>query len=145
MPKKAAKKVRRKGTARTAPCPQHPEWSMARYRTFVRSALRQAWSKWPPKFEALKRARRPSQSDNKRLKYEFQCAHCQQWHRGDEVSVDHIIPWGDPWSMTFEAALRALLVSAEELQVLCDPCHDIKTQSEKNQCPTTTTTPEPVK
>ena len=126
-----AKKRPRKGSPRTAPCPQYPGWSMGRYRTFVRSALRKAWTKWPPKFEALKRARRPSQSDNKKLKWEYICAHCKTWHRGDEVSVDHIVSWGDPWSMSFVDACRALLVSVEELQVLCEPCHEIKTQLEK--------------
>ena len=129
--KTAAKKRPRKGTIRTAICPQNPEWSMARYRTFVRSALRKAWMKWPPKFEALKRAQRPSQSDNKKLKWEYQCAACKQWHRGDQVSVDHIIPWGDPWSMSFIDACRALLVPVDELQVLCGGCHDTKTALEK--------------
>lgn len=129
--KKAAKKRPRKRAMRTAPCPQHPEWSTARYKTFVRSALRKAWTKWPPKFVALKRAQRASESTNKKLKWEYQCAHCQQWHRGDAVSVDHIVPWGDPWSMSFIDACRALLVSADELQVLCDACHEIKTQFER--------------
>lgn len=129
--KKVTKRRPRKGKPRTDPCPQHPEWSMARYRTFVRSALRKAWMKWPARFEALRRAQRPSQSDNKRLKFEYQCAHCKHWFRQDETSVDHIVPWGDPWSMSFIDALRALLVSAEELQVLCDPCHDLKTAEDK--------------
>ena len=128
---KVVKKRPKKGKARTPPCPQHPAWSSARYRTFVRSALRKAWTKWPPKFEALKRAQRPSQSDNKKLKWEYLCAHCQKWHRGDEVSVDHIVPWGDPWSMSFVDACRALLVSVDELQVLCNGCHDIKTALER--------------
>lgn len=105
---------------------------MARYRTFVRSALRKAWMKWPPKFEALRRAQRPSQSDNKKLKWEYQCCSCKEWHRGDFVSVDHITPWGDPWSMNFIDACRALLVSVEELQVLCVPCHLVKTEAEKS-------------
>lgn len=123
--------VKKKRIMRTAPCEQHPEWSSARYRTFVRSALRLAWTKWPPKHEVLRRARRPSQSDNKKLKWEYLCTHCNKWTRGDQVSVDHIVPWGDPWSMSFVDALRALLVPVEELQVLCDPCHDLKTLSDK--------------
>ena len=129
--KVAVKKRSRKGKMRTEPCAQYPLWSEARYRTFVRSALRKAWTKWPPKFEALKRAQRPSQSDNKKLKWEYQCAHCKEWHRGDFVSVDHIKPWGDPWSMSFTDACRALLVSVEELQVLCETCHNIKTALER--------------
>lgn len=130
--RKPVKKRPRKGTPRTPPCAQHPEWTEARYRTFVRSALRKAWMKWPPRFEALRRASRPNQSDNKRLKNEYQCAKCQQWHRQDAVSVDHTTPWGDPWSMSFTDALRALLVPVEELQVLCNPCHDTKTLIEKS-------------
>ena len=126
------KKRPRKGTPRTPPCPQHPEWTIARYRTFVRSALRKAWMKWPPRFDALRRASRPNQSDNKRLKSEYLCARCQKWHRQDAVSVDHIVPWGDPWAMSFPDALRALLVSVDELQVLCEPCHDLKTAEDKS-------------
>ena len=131
MPKATPEKRPRKGVMRTPPCPQHPAWSTSKYRTFVRSAMRKAWMKWPPKFEALRRAQRPNQSDNKRLKFEYQCAHCLKWHRGDEVAVDHIVPWGDPWSMSFEDACRALFVGVGELQVLCNPCHDFKTASEK--------------
>lgn len=97
----------------------------------MRSAFRLAWTKWPPKYEALRRVQRPSQSLNKKLKWEYLCAHCQQWQRGDKVSVDHIVPWGDPWAMSFVDACRALLVSVDELQVLCDPCHDIKTLQDK--------------
>jgi hypothetical protein len=33
--------------------------------------------------------------------------------------------------MSFADACRALLVSVEELQVLCEACHSVKTQSEK--------------
>lgn len=128
---KKPRPVKRKGVPRTPPCPHYPAWTIARYRTFVRSALRQAWTKWPPRKEALLRARRASQSDNKKLKWEYLCAHCQQWHRGDNVSVDHIVSWGDPWSMSFPDACRALFVSIDELQVLCDPCHDAKTLTER--------------
>ena len=132
MPRKSvAKKRPRKGTPRTAPCPQHPEWSMARYRTFVRSALRKAWMKWPPKFEALRRAQRPSQSDNKKLKWEYQCCSCKVWFPQTEISVDHIIPWGDPWILSFEEACSRLLVSVDQLQVLCDDCHSRKSSAER--------------
>lgn len=117
----------------TDPCPTYPEWSMSRYKTFVRSAMRRAWMKWPPKFEALKLARRPSQSDNKRLKWEFQCAHCKQWHQGKDVAVDHIIPWGSIWNLSIEEAWSRLLVGVNQLQVLCRLCHDAKTILDKEQ------------
>lgn len=129
--KVAIKKRPRKGKMRTEPCAQYPLWSEARYRTFVRSALRKAWTKWPPKFEALKRAQRPSQSDNKKLKWEYQCYNCSHWFPQDKVSVDHVVPWGDPWGLSFEEAIRKLLVGVDELQVLCDDCHSRKSSYER--------------
>lgn len=120
----------RKRRAIVDPCPYHPSWSMARYRTFVRSAMRRAWLKWPPRFEALKLARRPSQTDNKKQKWEFQCAICKKWHMGKNVSVDHITPWGKIWELSLAEAWSRLLVGVSQLQVLCDGCHDHKTQTE---------------
>lgn len=101
---------------------------MARYRTFVRSAMRRAWLKWPPRFEALKLARRPSQTGNKKQKWEFQCAICKQWYMGKNVSVDHITPWGKIWELSLAEAWSRLLVGTGQLQVLCDDCHDQKTK-----------------
>jgi 5-methylcytosine-specific restriction endonuclease McrA len=112
------------------PCSTHPQWSMARYRTFIRSAMRRAWMKWPPRYEALRLARRPYVGPNKRQKFEFQCAHCKCWHMQKEVSVDHITPWGYIWESTLMDAWSRLLVAVSQLQVLCKPCHDRKTESE---------------
>lgn len=89
--------------------------------------------KWPPKFEALKLARRPAKSGNKRLKWEFQCAHCKQWFQGKDVTVDHIVPWGNIWKLSIEEAWARLLVGVDQLQVLCKLCHDIKTAIDKEQ------------
>lgn len=128
--KKATKK--RQGTPRTPPYEKYPEWSNARFFSFLRSALRSAWSKYPPKYTVLAKAKRKSESDNKRLKWEFQCNECNRWHPQKEVSVDHIIPAGT--LKTFEDLpefCRKLFCSEEELQVLCKACHDIKTKQER--------------
>jgi 5-methylcytosine-specific restriction endonuclease McrA len=130
MAKARSNKTSRKRRAVVDPCPSHPSWSSARYRTFVRSAMRRAWLKWPPRFEALKLARRPSQTANKKQKWEFQCAICKQWHMGKSVAVDHITPWGRIWELSLAEAWSRLLVGVSQLQVLCDGCHDHKTQSE---------------
>jgi 5-methylcytosine-specific restriction endonuclease McrA len=47
-----------------------------------------------------------------------------------EVSVDHITPWGYIWESTLMDAWSRLLVAVSQLQVLCKPCHDRKTESE---------------
>ena len=66
------------------------EWTVNRFFTFLRSNLRLASRKWPPLRMALTDARRPSQSENKRLKWEFRCASCSLWFPRTEVQVDHI-------------------------------------------------------
>lgn len=129
----AKKKVaKRKGTARTPPYEKYPEWSEARFFSFLRSALRSAWSKYPPKYTVLAKAKRKSESNNKRLKWEFQCKECGLWHAQKEVSVDHITPAGT--LRTFEDLpefCRKLFCSEEELQVLCSVCHSEKTRQER--------------
>lgn len=131
MPKATPKKkvVRRK-RAIVDPCPQHPLWSSARYRTFIRSAMRKAWMKWPPRFECLKNARRPYVGDNARQKFEVQCNHCKHWFPQKLISVDHIQPWGSIAGLTLEEAWARLLVPVTGLQCLCHDCHDRKTISE---------------
>jgi 5-methylcytosine-specific restriction endonuclease McrA len=104
---------------------------MSRYRAFIRSAMRKAWQKWPPRYEALHAVKRSYKGSNPRQKFEYQCAHCSGWFMAKEVSVDHIIPWGTINGLSIEEAWNRLLVPIEQLQVLCSPCHDIKTAAEK--------------
>jgi 5-methylcytosine-specific restriction endonuclease McrA len=104
---------------------------MARYRAFIRSAMRKAWQKWPPRYAALAAAKRPYKGSNPRQKFEYQCAHCCGWFMGKEVSVDHIIPWGSIQGLSLDEAWSRLLVPIDQLQVLCGPCHDTKTGAEK--------------
>ena len=117
---------------RTPPFEPYPKWSEAKFFGFLRSALRSASSKWPPKYEVLLAARRPSQSDNKRLKWEFQCAECQAWFPQKEVSVDHIIPVGTlrTWD-DIAPFVQRLFVGHAGLQVLCKLHHDAKTKLER--------------
>ena len=128
----ARKKTVRKKRPIVDPCPTHPVLSMGRYRTFVRSAMRRAWLKWPPRFEALKLVRRPYVGPNKRQQWEFQCAGCKCWHMGKNVAVDHIENWGQIWNLSMAEAWSRLLVAVDKLQVLCKTCHTIKSTEEKD-------------
>ena len=119
----------RKGT--TPSFSEYPKWTEAAFFSFLRSGLRAKWTRWPPKYEVLANAKRPSQSANKRLKYEFQCNQCKGWFPQKEVSVDHIEPVGT--LRTFEDLpefCRRLFVGTDKLQCLCSVCHRIKTNEE---------------
>lgn len=94
--------------------------------------MRKAWQRWPPRYAALAAAKRPYRGDNPRQKFEYQCACCSDWFMGKQVSVDHIIPWGSIQGLSLDEAWGRLLVSVDQLQVLCDTCHDAKTAIEKN-------------
>jgi len=114
---------------RTPPCKAHPEWTEARCRQFVRSALRSAWQRWPPKWEALRMASKPVKG--KRYKTEYQCAHCKEWFKAAEVQVDHIVPAGS--DADWNKFIEGLFVGVDKLQVLCKPCHAIKTKKERKK------------
>ena len=45
--------------------------------------------KWPPINGVLVSFRRPSQSNNPRLKWEYPCFLCGEWFPRKEVQVDH--------------------------------------------------------
>lgn len=103
-------------------------WTEARYFYFIRSALRNAWRKYPVRYEALRKASRPYVGPDKRCKTEKQCAKCKKWFIGNgKVEVDHIIPAG---SLTKFADLplfcARLFCEVDNLQVLCKPCHKNK-------------------
>lgn len=141
MPKKKKSKIARNkkavakhsgGTKRTPPFPAYPEWSQARFYGFLRSALRLAYNKWPPKYQVLKEARRPYEGEDKRTKWEYKCNGCQDYFKSKEVSVDHIIPAGSlRCPEEISGFVDRLFVGVDGLQVLCKECHHTKTQKER--------------
>lgn len=100
------------------------------YFSKIRSGLRNAFRWWKPMMEALKRASRPSQNkQNKRLKTEYKCAHCQQWFSRREVEIDHIEPAGSLRSYEdIVPFIKKLTVEdVHAYQILCKKDHKIKT------------------
>ena len=105
----------------------------AQFWGFLRSNLRLASRKWAPRRLVLQAARRPSQSQNKRLKWEFQCAECCQWYPKKEVEVDHIVPVGALKSLEdVSGFVERLFCETNGLEVLCNKCHHKKTQGKNN-------------
>lgn len=130
--KKTAKKSKRKGVARTPPFAPYPEWTEAKFFGFLRSALRSASARYPPKYEALNLVTRPYVGPDKRRKKERQCAHCKQWFPTTQTQADHIIPAGSfsSWEELVPFAQR-LFCGIDGFQCLCTQCHDIKTAKER--------------
>lgn len=115
---------------KTPPFKHYPEWTEAKFWAFIRSGLRAKWSRWPPKFVALKNARRSVKGQ--RHKYEYQCYKCRQWFKQKEVEVDHAISAGKLNTYKdLPKFVERLFVSENELTVLCKPCHKAKTLEER--------------
>lgn len=109
------------------------EWTEAAFWGFIRSALRQASRRWPPiARHALEASKRESQSDNKRLKWEYWCSACDEWFPRKSVIVEHIEPCGTlkSWEDLSPFAER-LFVEADGLTIHCKGCADAKTKAER--------------
>lgn len=132
--KAAKKKTTKKATKRATspPFPEHPDWTTAKFWSYIRSGLRSKWMRWPPRYKALELARRKSLSSNKRLKYEFQCALCEDWFQRDDVEVDHIEACGKLQRYEdLPGFVKRLFVGVDKLRVLCKQCHRVTTQISK--------------
>lgn len=104
----------------------------AQFWGFIRSNLRLMSRKWAPRRHALSACRRPSQSENKRLKFEHQCSKCLQWFPQKKVEVDHVIPTGRLLAFDdLPGFVERLLCEVDGFVVLCEQCHQDKTNSSR--------------
>ena len=109
-------------------------WTTSRYFSFIRSALRRAWMKYPLKHKVLNSASRPYRGTDRRRKKEYQCNVCRGWFKGTDVSVDHIEPCGS--LKTFEDLpkfVSTLFCEESNLQCICSACHSVKTKREREE------------
>lgn len=106
-------------------------WTEARWRSFVRSALRGAFRRWPPKFDVLKNAAVDKRINpaSGRLAMHYKCAKCGELFPLRQVQVDHIKQIGP--LTTWDAFINKLFCEARNLQVLCKVCHKAKTKKER--------------
>lgn len=98
----------------------------------IRTALRNAFRYWKPMQQALELASRPSKSANKRIKKEYQCAHCKAWFQRNKVEIDHIEECGSLTCLDDVAEFIRKLTKEEvnAYQILCkDKCHKAKTKA----------------
>ena len=111
-------------------------WTESKFFSFIRSALRRAFTKYPNKYKALNAARRVKKHAKGRQKWEYRCASCTRFYAGKSVQVDHIIPAGSLRSFSdLPDFCSRLFCSVEGLQVLCHRCHTVKTNTERGIVP----------
>lgn len=106
----------------------------------IRGAIRRIFSRSPVKIEVLKKVRReiPRYNKNgsrgKRDAVQYQCAVCKSWVGSTKVEVDHVIPVievNEKGFVDWNLFVERLFCGPENLQVICDPCHDKKTAVER--------------
>ena len=111
------------------------EWTDAKFRSFITSALRAASRRWPPKYKALKEALtgRKVNAKTGKMAMHYQCVTCEGIFIAADVQVDHIHPVVDPEKgfVSWDVYITRMFCEIEGLQVMCKPCHKEKTAQEK--------------
>ena len=112
------------------------QWTQSRFNSFVKSALRSASQRWPPRYQALNNAKVGKKINWKtnRLAEHYTCNSCNKEFPAKEVQVDHIQPIIPVTGFTtWDEVISRMFCEADNLQVLCKPCHLVKTQVERLQ------------
>ena len=111
-------------------CRANNQWTEAKFWGWLRSGLRRQSTRWPPIYEARRKARRAYKGPNPRQKWEFACAQCGGWFGQKETQVDHVVECGS--LRAFEdlpGFAQRLFVEADGLRVVCKRCHGKKTHA----------------
>lgn len=111
------------------------QWTEARFRSFIVSAIRKSSSRWGPKNESKRDARHPVKLVNERGRLVFHsvCVMCKDVIPETTSSVDHIEPVIDPeiGFVSWDEYIKRMYCEKAGFQVLCKPCHDAKTKGER--------------
>ena len=113
----------------------------SQYLTWLRGQFRKIWMDFIPKNEFLSENCRPV-NDHERSMYGLhprtkkagKCTFCSQILGKSKLQVDHITPAGS--MRTYAEApsyLLRLLCSKDNMQLICKPCHEIKTYADKHE------------
>lgn len=113
---------------------QGTPWTAARKHSFIVSALRNAWRRYPAKWVVMKEASVGKKTNKKtgRLAEHYLCKKCKKDFPAKEVSCDHISPVvSSEGFSSWDEFIARLFCEQENLQVLCNECHKVKTNLER--------------
>lgn len=112
-------------------------WTEGRKRAFITSTLRGGFRRFPPKYECLKAASvgKKLNVKTKRISEHYLCKCCGNEFPTSEVQVDHVLPIVDPEEgfVSWDKFIDNLYCPISNLQVLCKPCHKLKTAEENKK------------
>jgi hypothetical protein len=108
------------------------QWTAARYRSFVMSALRGA--RWPQKYGCINAAFVRWDVVGKRRVKLHRCTSCGKLYPRNQMQADHIQPvvpvtGFDSW----DKVIARLYCEADGFQAVCKPCHRTKTLDENKE------------
>jgi 5-methylcytosine-specific restriction endonuclease McrA len=130
--------AKKKTTVKAKPAKKKAvEWTEARVRSFITSVLRAGSRKWPHIYMALNEAKTEKKVNvaSGRIAQHFLCAMCKNDFSSTNVQVDHKLPVVCPTEgfVSWDVYIERLFCPKENLQVLCKPCHAIKSLSETKE------------
>lgn len=111
------------------------EWSAAKFHAFIVGTLRSGFRRFPNKYEVLKEAfvgKKLNEKTN-RVGMHYRCAHCLGEFPAKDVNIDHIEAAVDPavGFVNWDTFIERLFCPKENLQCLCNKCHDQKSSEER--------------
>lgn len=101
--------------------------------TMLRSAIRQVWMRAPNKLAFLLERQEPDYDPKTRRRWKYKCEMCEDYFGKSEVEVDHIegehqLVTPDDFPEYYTNILNA---PHRAMQLLCIPCHEVKTYAER--------------
>lgn len=114
-----------------------PSWNQ---NAVIRGAIRRVFSRSPVKIDVLMKVRREvprilkDGSRGKKDCVQYQCNVCKNWIGSTKVEVDHVAPvieLNEKGFVDWNLFVERLFCGPENLQVICDFCHDKKTHEEQ--------------
>ena len=112
------------------------QWTPSRYQSFIKSALRSASVRWPPRYQTLNDsfvAVKVNEKTGRKAKH-FECAMCKNHFPQKDVQVNHkkpVIPLSG--FISWDDVIERLFCEKEGLEVLCKPCHKAVTAEENKE------------
>lgn len=101
--------------------------------TKIRAALRGGFLRYATRGQALQNAKhaKPPEEEG-RHRVVFECNHCEGRFKSADVQVDHIVQAGSLTKYSdLPGFVERLYCEADGLQVLCKPCHKLKTAADR--------------